>query len=391
MPSDISSPAKSSHPIKEWNATFRLLVFFFGIIFTALLETSLDSQRMGFPPWGWINLLVYASVLWDFFRGRTLWLPARWEFLLAAVIATIISIAWLRFDIILWIWAAVIVAGDIDSRRQIRNRLPAIAALAMGFIVVQLIVWSVLNQPYYLRLGYEASSIIFLMTLGAAATTGMLGYEFHRQRLIGQIVLIALAAFFAPMAARLASPAALMAGLATAIFTLIATRGRLVSRRWYRWMFLLGLIALSSTWALRLSNIHEDNLRVLFGFHPYQPMVLFRPAIVFLVLLPAAASAFTLAGRMRYFSERRSPVRASVALSALVACTIGLIMQPGQLIGVGLPLLVLLCGATGWADRPLHPSEAIQLESHYGPLRLGLRAYGMRKLRAVGIGFGRHS
>ncbi|PKO17416.1 hypothetical protein CVU37_07950 [candidate division BRC1 bacterium HGW-BRC1-1] len=384
-------PFRTSSLTEDWTATFRLLVFFLGMIFTAILESSLDSTGVKFPIWGWISLILYASLAWDFFRGKNLWLPARWEFLLAAIIATIISIAWLRFDITLWIWAAVVVAGDIDNRRPARHRLPAIASLATWFIIVQLLVWCVINRPNYLRLGPDASSLIYLMTIAAAATAGLLGYEFHRRRLVFQIVLIAVAVFFAPMAARLASPAAIMAGLATAIFTLIATRGKLVSRRWYRWMFLLGLIALSSTWAMRLSTIHIDNVRVLFGFNPDQPIGVFKPAAVFLVLIPATAAAFTLAGRMRYFSERRSPVRASVALSALVACTVGLIMQPGQLVGVGLPMLVLLCGATGWADRPLHPSEAIQLETHYGPLRLGIRAYGMRKLRAVGIGFGQRS
>ncbi len=384
-------PSSNSSLTEDWTATLRLLVFLLGLIFTAILESSLDSTRMGFPIWGWTSLIIYASLAWDFFRGKTLWLPARWEFLLAAIIATIISIAWLRFDLTLWIWAAVVVAGDIDNRHTARHRLPVIASLATWFIIVQLIVWCVFNRPNYLRLGSDASSLIYLMTIAAAATAGLFGYEFHRRRLVFQIFVIAVAVFFAPMAARLAPPAAIMAGLATAIFTLIATRGKLVSRRWYRWMFLLGLIALSSTWAIRLSNIHIDNVRVLFGFNPAQPIGVFRTATVFLVLLPAAAAAFTLAGRMRYFSERRSPVRASVALSALVACTVGLIMQPGQLIGVGLPILVLLCGATGWADRPLHPYEAIQLETHYGPLRLGIRAYGMRKLRAVGIGFGQQS
>ena len=389
MPSDISARTQIPHSTKDWNATFRLMVLCFGLAFTAVLEPAVESRGLRFFPWGATSLLIYASIAWDFFRGRTLWLPARWEFLAAAVIATIVSTVWLRVDITLWIWAAVIVAGDIDNRRPARRRLPAIAAMAVIFIVIQLVVWSIVNRPYYLRLGYEASSIIYLMTVAAAATAGLYGFEFHRRRLMGQLVFIALAVFFAPMAARLAPPGAIMAGLATAILTLIATRGNLVSRRWYRWMFLLGLIALSSTWALRLSNIRIDNVRILFGFSPDQPMAFLRPATTFLVILPAAAAAFTLAGRMRYFSDRRSPVRASVALSALVACTVGLVMQPGQLIGVGLPLLVLLSGATGWGDRPLLPSEAIQLETHYGPLRLGLRAYGMRKLRAVGIGFGR--
>ena len=375
MPSEISSRTQ------DWTATVRLSVFFLGLILTA-----------SFPLWGLISLIIYASLAWDLYRGHTLWLPARWEFLLAAIIATITSIVWFRFDMTLWIWAAVIVVGDIDNRRPSRHHVASIASVAVSFLVFVLVIDQLQSGSSYISsYTMDPSSLIYLMSITAGATAGLVGYEFNRRRVMIQIVLIALAVFFAPKSERIAPVAAVMAGLATAIFTLIATRGSLVSRRWYRWMFLLGLTALSSTWALRLSTIHVQYVSVLFGFHPLRPTGIFRVATVFLVLIPAAAAAFTLANRMRYFSERRSPVRASVALSALFACTVGLIMQPGQLLGVGLPMLVLLCGATGWADRPLHPSEAIQLETHYGPLRLGIRAYGMRKLRAVGVGFGQRA
>lgn len=337
--------------------------------------------------------LVVALALAGMLAGRPLWLPARWELLAAFVCCLTTAALWGMASVALMVVAALIVCGDLDSNRRGGSHWPVIMVMGATLFcaltsATVLLASTPPRVPDGLLPSQMAGPALILAVAGSAAA-GTLGYLVRgRFSLVPPLALISLGFLLASSYPSPAPAAAASVGLLAAVASLLATRRHLVSRRWFRWMFALGLVALASTWGLRLSRVSITDIPTLFGFPPGNVVPWWRVTAVVACAVPALAAMASLAGRMRYFSERRSPVRASAALAALAACTAGLLIQPGAPIPEAFPMLILLCGAPGWTDRPLHPGEAIQLESRHGPLRLYLRAFGMRKLRAVGIAFG---
>lgn len=337
--------------------------------------------------------LVVLLALAGMAAGRPIWLPARWELLAAVVCGVVATLAWGMPSATLMVVAALVVSGDLDAQRRSGSRWPVFmlagaVVLCAGAAAMALLARAPARVAEGLAPSQMAGPALILAVAGSAAA-GTLGYPVSRgPRLVLPLVLICIGFLFASTYSGPAAATAAAVGLLAAVVSLLATRRHLVARRWFRWMFAFGLVALASTWGLRLTSASVSDMGTLFGFPPGSTVPWWRVAVVVPCVLPALAAMVSLAARMRYFSERRSPVRASAAFAALAACTAGLLVQPGAPVPEAFPLLVLLCGGTGYADRPLHPAEAIQLESRHGPLRLYLRAFGMRKLRAVGIAFG---